>query len=381
MKGLAARLLLLGISLGVSLLILELAVLIGVGEQAKFPRHVVGTDFGVRVNEPNATYRHKSADGTWWFRINARGLRDDRDFPYEKPRGVRRIVSLGDSFTAGYEVDGDETFSSVLEQTLRGAGHRVEVLNAGVSGYSNAEALVYLERELLRYEPDVVLLSFFANDLVDNTRSGLFALRDGELVQVADRYVPAGGLGDFLNTNPIFNWLSGYSNAFVFAKEQLTHIVKRQIVARNRANVEAADAGDASEGDGASPEEAEDRSSASSQPDPERALAVAILDRLYEVCRERGIPLIIQSIPILGGEENTKLIETFPLDAFDRDREGLFFVDMVGPLSERMGREKLYNARSHWHWTPVSHRVSGERIARLVLEEGLLSDEGASRDP
>ncbi|MEZ4290376.1 MAG: hypothetical protein R3E53_07505 [Myxococcota bacterium] len=52
----------------------------------------------------------------------------------------------------------------MLEQELRRAGLQVEVLNAGVSGYSNAEALLYLERELLKYDPDLVLLSFFAND-------------------------------------------------------------------------------------------------------------------------------------------------------------------------------------------------------------------------
>ncbi len=245
-SGLLKVLLLLTMSAGLFVLVFELGVLVLFGEQPKFPRHVVGTDFGVRVNQPDTTYRHKSADGTWWFTINSRGLRSDTEFSYEKPAGVFRVVSLGDSFTTGYEVDEDEIFSSVLGRRLREAGHRVEVLNAGVSGYSNAEALVYLERELLKYDPDLVILSFYGNDLVDNVRSGLFGIVDGRLVQTADRYVPAGRLGDFLNTNPIFNWLSGYSNAFVFAKERLTHLVKRQIVEQNRANVAAA-AGSADE--------------------------------------------------------------------------------------------------------------------------------------
>ncbi|MEZ4290375.1 MAG: hypothetical protein R3E53_07500 [Myxococcota bacterium] len=79
----------------------ELGVLLVAGEQAKFPRHVVGTDFGVRVNQPDTTYRHKSADGTWWFTINSRGLRADREYP---PREAARRLPhrlLGDSFTAG----------------------------------------------------------------------------------------------------------------------------------------------------------------------------------------------------------------------------------------------------------------------------------------
>ena len=45
-----------------------------------------------------------------------------------------------------------------LEQVLRRRGYDVEVLNAGVSGFSTAEEYLYLERELFRYDPDVVVL-------------------------------------------------------------------------------------------------------------------------------------------------------------------------------------------------------------------------------
>lgn len=133
----------------------------------------------------------------------------------------------------GYEVDFEETFSQVLERELRRADLEVEVLNAGVSGYSNGEALLYLERELLKYDPDVVVLSFFGNDFSDNVRSGLFSLSDEALIQTADSYVPGGALGDFLNTNPIFNWLSGYSDAFAMVKETITRVVKWRTVKEN----------------------------------------------------------------------------------------------------------------------------------------------------
>jgi len=362
------------VSLGLFALVFEVGVLLAVGEQPKFPRHVVGAEFGVRVNEPDAHYRHKSPDGTWWFEINSRGLRDTREFAYEKPPGVKRIVSLGDSFTAGYEVDADQTFSSILERTLREAGHDVEVLNAGVSGYSNAEALVYLERELLRYDPDVVLISFFANDLVDNLRTGLFALdAGGDLEQLQDAYVPAGFLGNFLNTNPVFNWLSGYSNSFVFTKERVTHIVKRQLVAQNLANV--ADATDEAPLAAQAPQAVDDDAT------PEQTLAVAIFDRLYEMTRARGIPFVIQSIPIPVGETDGELIEVFPLDHFDLDREGLHFVSMQQTLSKLASRERLYHRKSHGHWTPASHLASGQAIAGVVLGESLLENSLAERSP
>src|SRR5688572_7729446 len=110
-------------------------VLVAVGEQVKFPRRVVAAPWGIRYNEPGASYRHKSRDGTWSFKINHQGMRAERDYSYEKPPGVRRIVVLGDSFGIGYEVDVQQTFAMVLERELRNRNPRVEVLNAGVSGF------------------------------------------------------------------------------------------------------------------------------------------------------------------------------------------------------------------------------------------------------
>ena len=57
-----------------------------------------------------------------------------------------------------------------------------EVLNTGVSGFSTAEELAYLENEGLRYSPDVIVVGFFANDYSDNARADLYRLVDGNLI-------------------------------------------------------------------------------------------------------------------------------------------------------------------------------------------------------
>jgi lysophospholipase L1-like esterase len=367
------KLALLGVGLLVAGLLFEGLVLLIFGEQPKFPRRVVGGPFGLRINEPGARYRHDSADVTVEFRINGQGLRADRDYPYAKPPGVRRIVSLGDSYTVGYEVELEETFSQVLERELVARGFAVEVLNAGVSGYSTAEELLYLERELLRYEPDLVLVSFYGNDLVDNSRTGLFRLEDGVLVEAAHDYVPGGGTADFLNTNPVFNFLSERSDAFVLGKEVVTQLAKRRMVEENVSNLDqAVDAPPA--GAGPSPVVA-----------AQRRLAAALFERLYQETRERGIPLVIQSIPTAvyrGGDDSgvseMRLVELFPLAEFDVQRPGLHFLATKPLLDPEVGRTLLYYTRSHGHWTPFSHRVVGEALARLVVEEELLAT-GASR--
>lgn len=334
-------------------LALELGVVLVLGPQVRFPRNVVDGGMGLRVNRPHAVYAQRSADVEVTFRINSRGLRADREFPYEKPAGVVRVVAIGDSFTAGYEVELEQCFTSVLERELRAAGHAVEVLNAGVSGYSNAEACLYLERELLRYDPDVVLLSFFFNDLVDNVRAGLYALEEGELRQVADGYVPLGELGNRLNSNPVFGWLSERSNAFALLKEKATLAIKGRIVRENLDNVDGADEG--------------------ALDDYQSRLAAAILERVFATCRARGIHLVVQSIPLFvatpGGEQ---LVDAFPHEHFDVERVGLSFVAMRPLLEGRFGEDPLYHRRSHFHWTPFSNELSGRALAAALLASGAL---------
>jgi lysophospholipase L1-like esterase len=344
-------------------LLCEWIVRLTIGPQPKFPRRVVEGPFGLRINEPGAVYRHQSADVSVWFRINSKGLRADRDYPYEKPAGVRRVVCLGDSFTAGYEVDLEECFTRVLERELTAAGRRVEVLNAGVSGFGTAEELLYLERELIKYSPDVVVISFYGNDFSDNVRSDLFELDHGELRSRRERYVPLGALGNFLNSNALFNFLSERSDAFALAKEATTRILKGKIVQENLAAIDAAaEAAAKKPGDAATPKTNADYSV---------ALTVALYDRLYAFCRGHAIALMIQSIPS-NRANPTALVDLFPRDRFDLARPGLFFQSDKELLDPSLATELLYWKHSTGHWTPFSHRVCGKALADRIVREGLL---------
>lgn len=350
------KLMLLGVSLLLSALAMEAMVLVLVGEQPKIPRHVVGGAFGLRINDPNVSYRHKTADVTIYFHINGQGMRANRDYPYAKAEGLKRIVSLGDSFTMGHEVSVEDTFSNVLEQELTKQGYRVEVLNAGVSGYGTSEECLYLERELMKYSPDIIVVSFFGNDLVDNIRTNLFALTNDHLVEENSEYVPLGKFGDFLNRNALLNILSERSNAFSFIKERMTKILKRRVIEDNLKNLKGAkDQGEVKEEGSLY----------------ERRLAGAIYDRIYADARAAGIPLIIQSIPF-HGEDPEELIEAFPLDQFNVRREGVYFLSGKEVLDPFVGKNQLYWERSDGHWTPFSHLESGRALAEMVVRENLL---------
>jgi lysophospholipase L1-like esterase len=97
-------------------------------------------------------------------RINENGLRD-REHSYERQDPIERILLLGDSFAWGYGVEESERFSQLLEKELN-----VEVINAGVSGYSTDQELLWYKNEGIKYETDLVILLLAGNDVGDNDR-------------------------------------------------------------------------------------------------------------------------------------------------------------------------------------------------------------------
>lgn len=113
-----------------------------------------------------------TSEGKAYFKINSAGIHDD-EHSTVKPPNTFRIVALGDSMTEGRQVKIEETFSSVIERVLKKCpaleGKDIETINFGVAGYGTAQQLLTLRHRAWEYEPNVVLLTYFANDLTDNS--------------------------------------------------------------------------------------------------------------------------------------------------------------------------------------------------------------------
>lgn len=85
-----------------------------------------------------------------------------------KPQGMYRIAVLGGSTTYGEFIENnDQTFPAQLEEMLKRVPgvESVEVVNAGVPGYSSWESLVDLEFRVLDLEPDLVIVYSSVNDV------------------------------------------------------------------------------------------------------------------------------------------------------------------------------------------------------------------------
>lgn len=142
------------------------------GDGVIMGEYVPGAIFKCRfASNPNGYF---DADNGVVMTVNHDGMRGGGWEPARpKPPGVRRILVLGDSFTFGAGVRDGETFCREVERRLNGdtvqGGGPVEVLNAGVQGYNTRDEVLYLERQWLALEPDLVLIVFYINDAYSDT--------------------------------------------------------------------------------------------------------------------------------------------------------------------------------------------------------------------
>lgn len=98
--------------------------------------------------------------------INGNGFRGP-DFSEKKPAHTFRIIVLGDSVTFGFKVRQEDTYAQKLSSLLSEAAprkRRIEVINAGVIGYSSWQGRKLYETRLARHSPDVVVALFGYND-------------------------------------------------------------------------------------------------------------------------------------------------------------------------------------------------------------------------
>jgi hypothetical protein len=103
--------------------------------------------------------------------INSKGLRD-REFPYQKPANVKRVLMLGDSVTFGWGVEMHMTASKQLESLLNASnsGGKYEVINTGVGNYNTSMEVQYFLTRGVNYSPDIIILNYFINDAEETPR-------------------------------------------------------------------------------------------------------------------------------------------------------------------------------------------------------------------
>jgi len=110
-----------------------------------------------------------------WFagvpvHINSLELRASHEYPLVKKADTFRILMLGDSVTFGHGSVAEHTYPRLVEDYLRAWRPDVDwqVWNAAVPGYNTSQELAHLLEVGPRFQPDLVIVGFFENDLIGN---------------------------------------------------------------------------------------------------------------------------------------------------------------------------------------------------------------------
>jgi lysophospholipase L1-like esterase len=186
-----ARLLRLGLALGLALVLVDIALrlLFGLGNPVLYQR------------DPACGYLPVPNQHVWRFfchnDINAYSMRSP-EFPAIKPAGSLRIMFIGDSVTYGTtHIDQSKIFTSLIARDLPTQLHRgVEVLNASAGAWAPANEAGYLKSRGT-FHADVVIFVLNTGDLDQPFEPGQFSSAGGypdhkplcALSEVWERYV------------------------------------------------------------------------------------------------------------------------------------------------------------------------------------------------
>ena len=74
------------------------------------------------------------------------------------------LLILGDSLSAGYGMDREQSWVNLFDIRLQELGYSYRILNSSVSGDTTQGGLVRLPRLLDRYQPEIVIIELGGND-------------------------------------------------------------------------------------------------------------------------------------------------------------------------------------------------------------------------
>jgi hypothetical protein len=289
---------------------------------------------------------------------NSKGLRD-KEYPYERKAGTKRILVLGDSFVWGWGVKADEMFTKIIEAKY----NNLEVISMGVPGYSTDQEFLWLKEEGLRYKPDALLLvleggDFSADKLFmhDGRYKPMFTLKDDDL-ELSHVPVP-----DVPTLRKVHFFLRTYSYLYIFLyKRELTKagkLVYEKIVGKplstSTANVNLKDTpGKPVAGN--------------SKVDNKFIITSKILEKMDELCKKQHMKFIVANHFVIP--EMSALVNKLATE------KGFYFIDLDQALTkfakENPNRE-IRLGEADVHWNPLGHKIVAEAIANHLEKYQIL---------
>ena len=275
---------------------------------------------------------------------NSLGLRGP-EISQEPPPAVRRILFLGDSVTFGHGLPQDFTLPSQLENVLnrRAGAQQLEVLNAGVPGYSTFQSELYYRLHGRLLEADLVLLGFCLNDVTE--RYTTVAAYGGRRIFMRN-----------VDTGTSLNWPQRLWHTTALRQALVT---ARRSAARQGENYRVNKL----------------------WTDPSAAhlvqawqLVFAEIDQLARSVHEAGATLAVVIFPYADQLQDPSATDA-PQQLLSRqlDGKGIRFVDLLEPMKQTGEPAEMHFLDDN-HFSRTGANFAATQIASFLQENGLLGE-------
>ncbi len=295
------------------------------------------------------------------YKINANGWNSiHAQYNIENPVNKYRTAIIGDSFVEGFVVNYDEGIDKGLENKL-GKG-QFEVYRFGISGAPMSQYLHILRKEVIKYQPDLVVVVLVHNDFDESYRylrgtyaSNFMKLKiDGDDVFEAPPtrfqrlwYTPIRGTA---------MW------RYLAYRQQIPYHYLKDLLFGNKREYQANIAIDSIEGKKLKNEIATNY----------------IFKKMKEFCDKRGIELLI----IIDGDrkaiyDNINMDELYKTGALSLNliakkaaqQNGISFIDLHPVFGADFKKnQKRFDFKSDGHWDTYGYEVVADVIYRYIKD-------------
>ena len=127
------------------------------------------------------------------------------------PADEPTILIFGDSLSAGFGIDVDQSWAALLQERLESQGYEYRVVNASISGETTEGGVARIEKALERFSPALIILELGGND---GLRGFPPERLRGNLEKIVARSKSSGAAVVLLGIRIPLNYGPRYSEAF-----------------------------------------------------------------------------------------------------------------------------------------------------------------------
>ena len=311
----------------------------------------------------------------------------DLERTVEKPANTYRVALIGDSATESLQVPLEQVWATIAEkqinQDLATASKQtnqpnkkpphVEVINFGVSGYSTSQELLLLQKEVVKYKPDLIVVLYSRGDSdessVDPAKYATaeprpyFYLDQNNQLKL-DRTVLLANKGK-LQSNPVLEFLRAHSRIYgVFDQTNFQlNLTDKFYVKLRRIYTQITE-----KLSGTNTLSAAEKAEQPHYPKQDSfKVTQALMSQIQSTAKANGARFLLLTFPDMG---NIDPVFTAQLPALAKQgkAEGFDVLELSQPFREYKGKEQLFY---QVHFASGGHKVAAQVLSQYV--EGLIS--------